>query len=210
MGELHIVFTALKGLGKLIDGSGLDQVFEEAGVYGSATVNQIKDGKHLHRAFEAHQMLYLSLYRIYIGTLVEKNPAIKKEMREGIVEGILLTENHRQKTEGDLTQNHNNLLGLLKSLDFSSIQRRFDEQLRNQAKFFRNYMALFELLLLFVRATRQQSWEIHLSSLHNLCKYFFGYDQINYARLTPVYLAQMFSLGETDPITWSMFEDGNF
>ena len=31
MGELHIVFTNLKVLGKLTDGSGLDQAFEEAG-----------------------------------------------------------------------------------------------------------------------------------------------------------------------------------
>ena len=31
IGELHVVFTSLKVLGKLIDGSGLDQLFEEAG-----------------------------------------------------------------------------------------------------------------------------------------------------------------------------------
>ena len=31
IGELHVVFTMLKVLGKLIDGSGLDQAFEEAG-----------------------------------------------------------------------------------------------------------------------------------------------------------------------------------
>ena len=30
MGELHVVFCVLKALGKMIDGSGLDQVFEEA------------------------------------------------------------------------------------------------------------------------------------------------------------------------------------
>ena len=30
IGELHVVFTSLKVLGKLIDGSGLDQAFEEA------------------------------------------------------------------------------------------------------------------------------------------------------------------------------------
>ena len=30
MGELHVVFCVLKVLGKMIDGSGLDQVFEEA------------------------------------------------------------------------------------------------------------------------------------------------------------------------------------
>lgn len=31
MGELHVVFCVLKCLGKLIDGSGLDNVFHEAG-----------------------------------------------------------------------------------------------------------------------------------------------------------------------------------
>ena len=31
IGELHVVFTVLKMLGKLIDGSGLDQAFQEAG-----------------------------------------------------------------------------------------------------------------------------------------------------------------------------------
>ena len=31
MGELHIVFCALKVIGKLIDGSGLVQAFDEAG-----------------------------------------------------------------------------------------------------------------------------------------------------------------------------------
>ena len=31
IGELHVVFCALKVLGKMINGSGLDQIFEEAG-----------------------------------------------------------------------------------------------------------------------------------------------------------------------------------
>ena len=45
--EWHIVFTAFKRLGKIIDGSGLDKPFEEALIYGSNTVEQIKDGHHL-------------------------------------------------------------------------------------------------------------------------------------------------------------------
>ena len=32
MEELHVVFCALKGIGKLIDGIGLDQIFDEAGM----------------------------------------------------------------------------------------------------------------------------------------------------------------------------------
>ena len=55
----------------------------------------------------------------------------------------------------------------------------FDKSLTNQAKYFRNFMKVFELLLLFARATRQQLWELHLSTLHQLTKYFFAYDMFN-------------------------------
>ena len=61
LGKLHVVFTAFKMLGKIIDGSDLDKAFEEALIYGSNTVEQMKDGHHLYRCFEGHQMLYLSL-----------------------------------------------------------------------------------------------------------------------------------------------------
>ena len=32
MRELHVLFSALKVIGKLIDGSGLDQIFDKAGM----------------------------------------------------------------------------------------------------------------------------------------------------------------------------------
>ena len=35
MGQLLVVFCALKVIGKLIDGSGLDQIFDEAGISSS-------------------------------------------------------------------------------------------------------------------------------------------------------------------------------
>ena len=51
LGELHVVFTAFKMLGKIIDGSGLDKAFEEGLIYGSNTVEHIADGYHLCRCF---------------------------------------------------------------------------------------------------------------------------------------------------------------
>ena len=57
-------------------------------------------------------------------------------------------------------------------------------------------MKVFEHLLFFLRASQQPIWTLHLTSLHALCRYFFAYDMINYARFTPVYLEQMFALKE--------------
>ena len=80
MGELHVVFTALKTLGKIIDGSGLDQSFIEAKIYGPNTVEQIKNGKHMRRSFEGFLTLYVSLYKIYLNELIDQNLLIEKEL----------------------------------------------------------------------------------------------------------------------------------
>ena len=210
LGELHVVFTVFKMLGKLINGSGLDKAFEEALIYGSTTVEQIKDGHHLYRCFEVHQILYLSLFKEYVVSLIDSHPLIEKDLREGIINGITAIENYKQESKERLIENHQKLIELISSIDFITLQTEFDEQLTNQAKFLRNYMSLFETLLLFLRASRQQNWELHLVSLHNLCKYFFAFDMINYARLTPVYIAKMLSLKDEDPESWNIFNSGNF
>ena len=41
----------------------------------------------------------------------------------------------------------------------------FDEKLSNQAKFLRNFMNLIQIMMLFIRASRQGLWELHLSAL---------------------------------------------
>ena len=194
LGELHVVFTAFKMLGKIIDGSGLDKAFEEALIYGSNTVEQIKDGHHLYRCFEGHQILYLSLVTNYIVPLIDSHPLIEKDLREDIINAITIIENQKQEANESFRENHQKLIELISSIDFISLQTEFDEQLTNQAKFLRNYMSLFETLLLFIWPSRQQNWELHLASLHHLCKYIFAFDMINYVRLTPVYIAKMFSL----------------
>ena len=57
---------------------------------------------------------------------------------------------------------------------------------------------MVEVLLLSTRASRQRLWELHLYSLNVIMNYFFAHDQINYARLSPVYLATMSQLQESD------------
>ena len=194
MGELHIVFAALKTLGKIIDGSGLDQSFIEARIYGPNTVEQIKNGKHMKRSFEGFLTLYVSLYKIYLNELIDQNLLIEKELREGVITAITGLNDYRNAEKVELIKTHESLVAILQSLNFQEIQNNFDASLNHEAQFLRIFMRMFEYLLLFIRATRQQMWELHLASLHELVKYFFAFDMQNYARLTPVYLAEMFLL----------------
>ena len=71
-------------------------------------------------------------------------------------------------------------------------------------------MEMFELLLTFIKASRQQCWRLHLESLHCMIPYFFTFDMTSYARLTPIYISQMMELQHNDIQTWKLLEQGNF
>ena len=93
--------------------------------------------------------------------------------------------------------NHKETIDFLENINFHGLQDMFNKSLTNQAKYIRSFMKVFDLLLLFTRATRQHNcWRVHLSTLRELAKYFFAYNMFNYARMTPVYLSQVYELKE--------------
>ena len=69
----------------------------------------------------------------------------------------------------------------------------------NLFKFARDCMKFVMCILMFIRASREGDWNLYLESLKALAKYFFAHDRLNYARMVPLYLAQMHRLKIDDP-----------
>lgn len=65
-------------------------------------------------------------------------------------------------------------------------------------------------MLLFVRSVRTGNWNLHIKSHELFTKYFFVHDKINYARMIPIYLADMASLEKSDPEVYKEFTNGNW
>ena len=95
-------------------------------MYGLVTVGQVKDGKHLHRALEAHFSLYLSLYKMYIGMFIDRHQAIENEIKEVVVKSTLGISEYSNKQEEKIKQNHENVRHLMKEMNFSELQSQFD------------------------------------------------------------------------------------
>ena len=91
---------------------------------------------------------------------------------------------------------------LLETSELFEKFEEFEKSLKQQGRHLRNYMSMCECLLLFIRSSRPDLWNLHLSSLNCFVKYFFAHDQINYTRLTPLYLADMLHLKESDRKPW--------
>ncbi len=121
-----------------------------------------------------------------------------------------MLKNKKEFKSQSFKDGHIELINTLNNIEFQEKQEEFDNSLTKQAKFLRNFMKMFESLLLFIRATRQNNWELHLTSLNALVMYFFAQDLQNYAKMAPVYLSEMFALEEQDPELWEYFKQGNF
>ena len=128
-------------------------------------------------------------------------------MKELIVDALTEVQDYHPSNNVTVVQNHQKILDTITAIEFSKLQKEFDTGLKNQCKFYKIYMDLFEKLLMFIRATSEKNWELHLYSLHQLCPYLFAFYMTNYAR---IYLSQMYQLNKKDTRTWDILNEGNF
>ena len=94
---------------------------------------------------------------MYLGMFIERHQAIEKEIKEVVVKLILDTFEYSNEQEEKIKQNNENVRHLREENYLSELQSQFDSSLSNQARFYRNYIDLSEVILLFIRASREQS-----------------------------------------------------
>ena len=169
LGELHLVFAFLKVFGKYVNCSGLDEILVDTETYGSTTLSQILNGKHMKRGFEAHMILYLSLFNLFYNDLLKVYPLTQLNLADELAK--LKSNIHYSK--GSLKELFNESLSKMQDDGLLKKIKQFDEGLNYQAKFLHNYMKMFEVLLLFIRASREENWELHPASLELMIPYFF-------------------------------------
>ena len=125
-----------------------------SGIYGIATIEQIKEGKHMYRALEAHFSMYLALKKLY-KKFIDDHLEIEKDLREAVIDAVSNLSEYSKENKGIIRHNHQDVLNVMKSTNFSVLQDDLDKSLDNQAKFYLIYMDLFERILLFFCATRE-------------------------------------------------------
>ena len=161
---------------------------------------QILNGKHMKRGMEAHMIMYLALQSNFIKGFQSQGGQLP--ISEINTEVCLFNQ---ASSREDFQVHHEKINHYIKECSDNILS--FEASLKNQTQYLRNYMKMFEVLLLFTRASRQGLWKLHLASLNKMVAYFFAHDQINYARLTPLYLATMVELETSDITTWKYLEE---
>ncbi|KAK3740844.1 hypothetical protein QZH41_000596 [Actinostola sp. cb2023] len=214
MGGFHIALNFLAVIGKMFQDSGIEDLLIESGIYGSNSASALLKGKSYNRGVRAHKLLMEALLRLeweaFGEWMTQERNVEAGELREDQCISLITA---CQKSVHDAASLKSSFAQLCNELD--QVQDRFSkfrQQACEQSKlfyFWNMYIDVVMLLLRFIRAEREGSWELHLNAVAEMTPYFFSMDRINYSRWLPVYLADMQMLPKWAPEVYNEFVNGN-
>ena len=195
-GHLQKFFADLHALGKVIEGSGLDTIAVESGVYSSAAVRGILGGKQYTRGVEFHIMIALAILTLKMEcTLGESIPQALKD---------------RAKTFKDkLHDDQPEILDIYSDLAnyyTEDIKPNLPDCSEGLPKFLNNYLSQGEGMLTCISTIHSRDLEGTLAAIDAGVKYYGAMDLPWYFKLIPIYLGQMNEVRTSDPETWELLK----
>ena len=84
-GAFHTSICALRCLGKIREGSGLDEAWMKADLCGSVTTNQIINGIHYGRALEAYEITIQVMNDLWLEAFLKERPVVRDALKSSVI-----------------------------------------------------------------------------------------------------------------------------
>jgi len=169
-------------LGKMVAGSGFEDILIEAGVCASGSINQVMSGAHYNRAIRVHQYMADAVERLLLTSFTN----VKTIDHDNLSEMVSLAE----------SPSFDKLVSVVNSAscaeflnDYSHFKTTVREGcLGKTAQFWMMYSDCVWILLRFLEGVKENDLDMYLDSLRQLCGLMFSADHLHYARYLPVYV----------------------
>ena len=203
LGEFHTAMAFLGVIGKRFGDAGFRDIAIESNLVAEGSINGVISGHHYNRSLRCHKTLSEAMHRLRIQEYLDQLPPDKNQEALSIM----------QKLHDDFPTTFMN------SLEADSVHqllKDYENYVKMKCRgnymyaFWTSYLEMVQLLLLFLRATREGNWELHLSSIRDMIPWFFSYGRINYSRYLPIYYLEMIDLQTTHPFVHGHLLDGEF
>ncbi|KAK7467983.1 hypothetical protein BaRGS_00036789 [Batillaria attramentaria] len=204
MGEFHTLMAFLGAIGKRFQQSVLEAILTECGTVASGSMKGVLSGRHYNRALRAHKQLAEALACLRLEAFLQQQ---EPDTQESYKETFDLLAEHW--SEGKFTDAvfSAECTRLLRDFSHYNAER---SQLHPTYAFWSSYLDMVQLMLLFLRASREGNWSLHLAAVHRMLPWFFALDRVNYARYMSIYYREMVALPATHPSTHAHLLDGQF
>lgn len=190
LGEFHTIMSFVGIIGKRFKAAGLQDIFIESQLIDEGSVNGVMSGHMYNRSMRCHKLMFEALqhlrFEAFLNSLPEEQAENINAQIDEVADEFLLDPSHFQH-------------------DFELLHQQYQKFVENQSAenptfaFWSSYLEMVQLLLSFIRATRESNWELHLELIRLMVPWFFSYDRMNYARYLPAYWLEMSKLIDTHP-----------
>jgi len=211
LGGMHLLMAFIASIGKLFGDGGLLQLLTATDVYADATARQMLQGKQLNRAVRGIKLVLEALSHVYLTSAqswchCQGIQWMALDTYDGITD---LQHTYRAKDKDSSRQ-------IIDNLDTSGVTealRQFQAMGRSQSatfKFWDNFMDSAHIMLRLLRAERDADFDLHLDAVCETIPYFICGGRNNYAKYTPVYVAEMRQLETQQPDAYKQLQSGAF
>ena len=201
LGGFHTLMSFLGSIGKIMEGSGLEDLFSE--VYAENSVAHIFSGKAIARAIRAH-ILAQSVLNTLLLVDVKENNEIDFSKLQNFYDDALRSDIGSEK-----------FMELSSDQTFNTIQKEVEDtknRLKEESRtsqLWIQYIDYIDVVKSFIYAERTSNWELHLSSLSRMLNLFAATGHNNYAKCGRLYLQIMEKLPENEPWLYNHLVKGN-
>ena len=211
MGAFHTPCNFLSIIGKGFGSAGLRDIAVESGIIAEGSITGMLEGRKYNRGIRLSKLVYEALLRLAWRGFVE-----------WLTEHHMQDLKHHAKTTEILKTLHDDVSkeefeAAVQEPSCSIIVQRFLEYLDylrsaggQLAEFWVSYVDMVDILLAFIRASREGNWVLHLAAIRSIIPWCFAYDRLNSTKYLPVYYCQMTRLSETHPEVHQHMLEGGF
>ena len=191
-GKLHKFFADEHALGKTTEGSGIDHIAVECGIYSAATMRAILAGKKYTQGVEYHLTMGLAMISLKL------EEALGSEVPDALAAQAKAFKEALHKDSDDLVAIYDDLANQYDN----DIEHRIKTNSKGLPKFLDNYLEQIEVMLTCISAIHSRDLDACLTAMDRGVKYYGAHDLPNYFQLIPIYLAEMCDVRKNDQETW--------
>ena len=203
LGEFHTCMSFLSIIGKRFSDAGLKDVMVDSGIIAEGSLSGVLSGHHYNRSVRSHKLICDAFLRLqfesYLESLSDQAKAGANDLCQKLK--VSFPDTFYSTTQ---TEEFKNLIASFN--DFIAKRCEVDVNFA----FWNSYIDLVELLLTFIRATREGNWTLHISTLCLMLPWYFAYNKVHYSRYLPAYIYEMKNLETSCPEIYSHFLRGDF
>jgi len=202
LGAFHTTMTALACVGKRFQDAGLQDVLIESSAVAPGSVSGVMNGHNYNRSIRCHKLMAGALHRLCWQSFMESVPLEMQEQYRDVISSL------QSSFPGQYVQH-------VEGASFQAMMNEYDIFITEGNKnatfaFWNSYLEMIEDILLFIRATREGNWHLHLAAVRALLPWIFAYDRTNYSRYLPVYWFEMSQLPTSHQYIYKELVSGHF